>query len=271
MSEWRPAMSAPCYDRQPPVGALIGIDHKVWRVARIEPLNPGDWSERAREMWIAQGMADPWRSAPFRVLATKPDGGREHGMVLEPWHYMTWRILPEDYAVCARCGEPAPCREYEQRIQAEKEMAAAEKEMELPPGCCPACREPISTRQKTHRFPGPNLLNPLGAPDVEFHTRSQCRHGAAQYEKQWLTADPSRQPSMLTLKCTGVRISHADGSAECAGRDGVECPNIYAHHGSQSACWCATAGGCPRAECAGSRHGTRIAKGLRADGSRRDA
>lgn len=268
MRGWRPAMSTLCYDRQPPVGALIGLSYKVWRVVGIEPLNPGDWSERARDEWMTSGMPDPWRLAPFRVLAAPPDGGKQGSMLIEPWHYLTWRLVPEDYAVCVRCGEPAPCREYEQRVQAEKEMAAAEKEMQLPDGYCPACREPITTRQKTHRFPGPNLLNPLGASDVEFHTRGKCHSGAALYEERWVAADPSRERSMLTLKCTGSVITHADGSAECVGRrDGAECPNIYARHTHYSACY-ARSHGCPRLECAGSRHGCTPAKGLRADGSR---
>jgi hypothetical protein len=188
-------------------------------------------------------------------------------MLIEPWHYNSWHVVPEQYAVCVKCGEPSPCREYEQEVQAQREMAAAEKEMALPSGYCPACREPISTRQKTHRFPGANLLNPLGAPDVEFHTRRQCRYGAARYEEMWVSADPRRERSLLTLKCAGTIVTHADGSAECVGRDGEDCPNIYAHHSRLTSC-IAQSHGCPRVECQGSRHGCTPAQGLRADGSK---
>jgi hypothetical protein len=269
MSEWRPAMSTRNYARQPEVGSLIGHAHRVWRVTGIEWQNPGDWSERAREQWMQTGMRDPWDRAPFRVLVKKPGGGgRQHSMLVEPWHYTSWHLMPEDFAVCVKCGDPAPCREYEQAKQAEREMAKAAEEMALPDGCCPACREPISTRQKTHRFPGPNLLNPLGLGDVEFHTRRKCHHGAARYEEMWVAADPTRERSLLTLKCSGHIVTHGDGSAECVGRSGEDCPNIYARHSVYSACW-TQSHGCPRLDCQGRRHGCTPIKGLRADGSLR--
>lgn len=265
--EWRPAMNTRTFHRQPEVGTLIGFRFQVWRVTGIEWLNPGDWSERARDEWMQSGMRDPWDRAPFRVLVTKPDGGKQHSMLVEPWHYISWLVVPEDYAVCRRCGEPAPCREYLQAKQSEREMAKAAEAMALPDGCCPACREPITTRQKTHRFPGPNLLNPLSRDDVEFHTRNRCRHGAADYEELWVAAAPTRERSLLTLRCSGHVVTHGDGTAECVGRQGEDCPNIYARHSVYSACW-TQSHGCPRVECQGRQHGCHPGRGLRSDGTR---
>lgn len=262
--EWKPAISECCYDRQPPIGALIGVQHKVWRVTGIETQDPGDWNDRARDQWVRGGMKDPWHRAPFRVLAEPPSGGPQASMLVQPWRYPCWFIVPEHYAVCAVCAEPAPCADHLGQIQAMQEMTKLEEAMALPDGYCPACSEPITTRQKTHLFPGPNLLNPFGAAHVAFHARRSCRAGAARYEERWVAAEPGRERSLLTLKCTGRIVTHADGSAEC---DRADCPNIYAHHSHLVACYMRSAG-CPRVECAGSQHGCTPASGLRADGSR---
>jgi hypothetical protein len=263
--DWRPAICERTYGRRPEVGCLIGQNHAVWRVTGVEEINPGDWSERARDEWMQFGMPDPWERRPFRVLATKPQGGPQHSMLVEPWNFVAWQVVPEHYAVCSECGDPAPCRDLLGQRQAAKELAKAEADMSLPDGCCPACREPITTRQKTHRFPGPNLLNPFGLPDVEFHTRRKCHHGAAKYEHMWVAADPSRQRSLLTLRCDGGVVVHADGTGECHGAE--DCPNIYARHNSYRACY-TQSHGCGRG-CSSANHpGTRLAQGLRRDGSR---
>ena len=267
---WRPAIVAKTHygHGRPPVGILIGHRGQAYRVVRVEDVNPGNWSERAREQWLAEKMPDPWRRAPYRVVVKKADAGPDLMMTVEPWMYVDWHELPEHYAVCVACGDPAPCAGHTQAKQAEWEMERAEREMSVLPGCCPACHEPISTRQKVHTFPGANLLNPLGESDVRFHQRRQCRSGAQRYEEMWVQADPTRPRSLLTLRCEGFVTVHADGSGECHGRqDGSDCPTIYARHTGRAACYLMTHGcglGCTPDD----HPGTRLAPGLTDHGHR---
>ncbi|AKU15765.1 hypothetical protein VV02_07705 [Luteipulveratus mongoliensis] len=245
---------------------LIGHGQKAWRIVRVEDLIPGDWSERAVQMWHDERMPDPWQRAPFRVIVTPVKGGDEHMMTVEPWHFITWHVLPEHYAICAECGEPAPCIGHLSAVEAAREIERASEAMELPDGFCPACREPITHRQKVFRFAGENLLNPLGSPMVRFHQRTKCRGAAAAYEEKWVAADASRERSLLTLRCEGFVTVHADGSGECHGRnDGIDCPNIYARHRMATSC-AYLSHGCPKCP-PGSRHGCRLASGLNTDGS----
>ena len=264
--DWKPAICTTVYGRKPPVDVLIGYSGEPWKVLRVEDLIPGDWSDDAREAWIAMGMPDPWRATPFRVIVTKPEGGIEHMMTVDHDRYLTWHVLPEHYAVCVVCGDLAPCAGHAQAVHAEKATKAAVAEMELPDGFCPACREPITQRQKTHVFPGPNLLNPLGADDVRFHTRRQCHYGAKSYEEKWVAADPTRPRSALTLRCTGTIVVHGDGSAECHGRqDGADCPTVYAAHACHTACFIESHGcgrGCDRRN----HPGIRLARNLTPEG-----
>lgn len=240
---WSPAMSTSHYDRRPPVGALIALDRKPWRVRTVEDIPADEWSDEHRDVWLRDGMPDPWRSRPFRVEVESPAGIEAGTATVGPRNHPTWHVLPEHYAVCVTCGELAPCREHTAMKQAEAEMARLEKQMRLMPGCCPACQEPITSRQQTVTFPGENLLLITGAPDPVFHLRQACRDGAARYEEMWVRADPTRPRSLLTLRCRGLLVVHHDGSAECHGAP--DCPSVYAHHGHLTACY-AQSHGCGR-------------------------
>jgi hypothetical protein len=146
--------------------------------------------------------------------------------------------------LCSCHGEPWPCLEAEQQAYAEQELAVAERAMRVMPGCCPACEEPVTSRQKSITFGGPNVVNPL-AEGPTFHLRRKCRGSAARYEEKWVTAEPGRPRSLLTLTCVGHLIVHHDGTGQCVSRnDGSECPTIYARHPSYSACYLSTHG-CP--------------------------
>ena len=262
---WRPAICDTLYGKvRPPVDVLIGHRGKAYRVVRVEDVNPGNWHDRAREMWLAWKMPDPWTMAPFRVVVTAPEGGQDLAMTVQPWMHVTWHVLPEHYAVCVKCGDLSPCGGHAQVKAAEYEMSQAEAAMAVLPGCCPACTEPITSRQKYHEFPGENLLNPLAEPGVRFHQRRQCRHGAKRYEEMWVAADPRRERSLLTLKCDGTLVVHGDGTAECHGAP--ECPTVYARHRGYTACVAQTHG-CPR-DCDYKTHpGFRLAKGLTKHGT----
>lgn len=265
MRDWRPAITEKShYGRKPPVGEVIGWDGSAYRVLRVDEVIPGDWSERSRQQWLDSRMPDPWTSAPFRVIvADHPKPGREKMMLVEPWHFPVWHVLPEHYAVCAVCGDLAPCRGHRETEVAKAASERVEKDMAVLPGFCPACNEPITSRQATHIFPGPNLLNPLAEDIVRYHARQKCRGGAVRYENLWVNADPARQRTLLTLRCEGTITVHGDGSAECHGAQ--DCPHIYAQHRAMTACYLLSHGcgkGCSREN----HPGTRLANGLTSEG-----
>ena len=132
-----------------------------------------------------------------------------------------------------------------------------ERELRLIPGCCPACQEPITSRQRTHRTSPASTCSthsPRQARDSSL--RRKCERGAAAYEKAWVAADSTRQRSLLTLACNGTMIVHGDGSGECFGAIDSDCPSTYAHHRSYMACYLQSNGcgrGCSRANHAGTQ------------------
>lgn len=183
----------------------------------------------------------------YEVIAerlTGPDTGSHYGIKIRS-EYKRWYDIGEHYAVCNCCNELPPCS----GIRAERAVQQSVEAMKLPDGYCPACKEPITHRQKKYVFPGPNLLNPFGADGVQFHQRSKCRSSAAAYEEKWVKADPTRARSLLTLTCPGHVIVHHDGTGECHRADGADCPHIHARHQSYSACYTQSHGcgkECPR-------------------------
>lgn len=269
VGEWVPAISQTEYTRTLEVGLLVGIQRKVWRIVDVKPLSPGNWSERAAEEWVKAGSPDPWERTPVMVLAVPVGGGKRGGITIEPWDYApSWNVVPEHFAVCSQCGEPAPCAEYEGEVEAVYEMGKMAERMAVPDGWCPGCSQPISSRQKVHWFPGPNLLNLLAADGVAFHQRRECRWSAAEYEGRWVAADPTRERSLLTLKCEGTVVVHDDGSAECWGAADSDCPSIYAEHRCHTACYAQTHG-CPRGCTKVGHPGIRLARNLTPGGALR--
>lgn len=242
MGRWAPAMSKTHYDRRPPVGQLIALDRKPWRVLTVEDVPADEWSDEHRDRWLDDNMPDPWHYRPFEVVVEDAFGQRGR-LTVGPRHFASWHVLPEHYAVCVSCGELAPCLHHTSMLAAQRVMKRVEHDMQILPGCCPACQEPITSRQESVTFPGENLLVPLGYPDPTFHLRRACRSGAERYEEMWVAVDPTRPRSLLTLRCTGGIVVHHDGSAECHGAE--DCPSVYAHHRHYTACY-AQSHGCGR-------------------------
>lgn len=269
---WIPAVvERSVHQRTPPVGALIGEQHRIWRVIDTHLTATVEWDENDHAEWERAGCPDPheWAQAPVRVVVT-PEGNDDqpHSVKIGATvRVRLWSIVPEHYAACSRCGEPAPCREYLAAQEAEERVEAAMKAMQLPGGCCPGCRGPITSRQKTYEFAGENLLNPLGEPTVRFHARRKCRPAAEAYEELWVAEDPSRERSLLTLRCKGELEVHADGSAECH-NSAEECPSVYARHRFAYAC-VAQSQGCGRGCSATGHSGTRLASNLAPSGQPR--
>ena len=155
-----------------------------------------------------------------------------------------WRTLPEHYAICRLCGEIPPCQHVHNEQVAERAGEQFEKQMAILPGACHSCREPITSRQKFHRFAGPNLIRPdLGDDSAVFHLRSSCRSALQRYDKRWAEAVLGRRQSFY---CDGHLIHHFDESSSCSA---VDCPSAEVEHrvaewhrpgvhATWSGCWC---------------------------------
>ena len=157
------------YGLTPPVGRLIAHEDRVYRVADVLP--------GSGEIFL-QSAGDP-------KAEVKRFYSEDH---------QAWRVLPEHYAVCAHCGEPMPCRDLREQSKANHALRRARRLMSIPEGACWYCEEPISSRQKSVTFSGENLKLP-GGPPVMFHTGIQdCRHGAMNYQDEWVKAEAGREP-----------------------------------------------------------------------------
>lgn len=264
-TEWRPEGVDRPYarrERRPAVGDVVAFLRRAWEVVHVADADP-----TPEEAASLAGILEPWRTqrAPFRVTLrrlhgepSKHENERQEVGYRIPAGYQSWlKIYPSGRVPLCSChGHPWPCLEADQQKLAEKELERAEAALNLPPGCCPACKEPVTTRQRSITFGGPNVTNPL-AEGPTFHLRRKCYGSAAAYEEKWVTAEPGRRRSLLTLRCEGTVVVHADGTGECFGAAGSDCPSIYAFHRASMACYYQSHGcgqGCPPGG-----HGTRLA------------
>lgn len=262
---WRPAgiERGGARGERPPVGAVVAFDRRAWEVMHVSLADPTP-EEQERLATYRPAYRD--RVAPYRITLRRlhgPTHPRENSVrdVAFRTHmnaYAPFPIYPHGrIPLCSCHGHPWPCLEADQQAVAERELHAAEKLLRLPPGCCPACEEPVTQRQRSITFGGPNVRNPL-AEGPTFHLRRKCYGSAASYEELWVAAEPGRPRSLLTLSCAGHVIVHQDGSAECFGADGSDCPTVHAKHRSHQACYCQSHG-CGRGCTQEGHPGTRVA------------
>jgi hypothetical protein len=248
--------------RRPEVGQVVAYDRRAWEVTHVSVADPEPdeierldayvpaWRERMR----------PYRVSLRRVHGAKHERENSAGDIalrarVGGWSFPTY--ANGRVPLCSCHGEPWPCIEADQQAQAEKELKRAEKVLKLLPGFCPACEEPVTRRQQSITFGGPNVRNPL-AEGPTYHLRRKCYRAAADYEELWVADEPGRRRSLLTLRCAGTVIVHADGSAECYGADDSDCPSVYAQHRGYCACYVQTHG-CGRGCSPHGHPGTRIA------------
>lgn len=264
--EWRPmgvdSRSLYGSGRRPDVGDVVGWEHRAWEVTHVIDTEPtaeeaerldqyvGAWRDRMRPYRVTLRRlhgAEHERENKFRDVALRVRVGW--------WSFPTY---PHGRVPLCSChSEPWPCIESEHQEQAEKELKSAEKVLNLMPGCCPACEEPVTSRQRSITFGGPNVRNPL-AEGPTFHLRRKCYRAAADYEELWVADEPGRARSLLTLRCAGTVIVHGDGSAECFGADDSDCPSVYAQHRGYMACYVQTHG-CGQGCSTQGHPGTRLA------------
>lgn len=231
---WRP-LGADAHTGNPEIGALVAVDHTVYRVQEIRPKPRIDWDQRGIDLVERHGE----KAAPVNVIVrpahiTGDDPKLcRHDKHLRAYGEMSrWWVYPhEHYPICASCSEPMPCRErlaIETSESAAKHMARYEIA-----GICPACGEPVTQRQGSRTF-DENLYMP-GGPPVTFHaSRRECWSGLVKYEDKWVQADPENRKRRY--RCRGVLTTHTSTVYECS--LGVECPGPQASHLALTGCSC---------------------------------
>lgn len=230
-AQWEHRLSVP--------GELIGLLYQAWRVIEINTVDAQSWTDRDRER--VRGYSESWVAEhPPRILVVRPapitstdvrarDHDKHFRLPAGWFPRFAFYRSAEHYPVCVKCGDPTPCREY----VAERDSARAAKDMERYEieGVCPACRKPITARQKVRRFEE-NLYVPLGPP-VTFHaSQGDCHVAAMAYEDRWIEADPER---VAWYRCTGMMTTHGPDFYECSNET---CPGPQARHRALSSCSC---------------------------------
>lgn len=180
---WRPDRTRNV--ARPAPGDLVALEHRVWLVRDVADV------ERTADEHLAAPSAGRLSRGPYVVGLTwaggvlpddDPDGVYEVRIPADARH--AWQVYPRGrWPRCSCCGEPTPCRLELQDRQVDAAVARLEHAESVLPGCCWACREPISRRQRSIAFPGDNLVLP-GADGVRFHDRPRCLGAARAYEEQ---------------------------------------------------------------------------------------
>jgi hypothetical protein len=228
---WRPELPGPPSRQQASTsklepGALVVFQRKAYRVVEVRERAHANWPDAYRDAWVQQGMPDPdtWYCRPRVIVLRSEDDPTTKALNLQVRNDHYWHTLPEHYPICRLCKEIPPCvHVHNERImdRATEKMA---EDMAILPGSCHACKEPITRRQKSFTFPGPNLIRPdLGDGSAVFHTRRQCFHTRRQcfdaiktYDRRWAQAEESRTQFFY---CEGTFTVHHDDSSECTYAD----------------------------------------------------
>ncbi|WP_406145106.1 hypothetical protein [Streptomyces anulatus] len=233
--------------------SILVWDRQPYRLIEVRERDHADWPQNYRDAWVKHGMPDPatWSYRPRVVVIQLDDQPQSKPLHLLCPDSTYWYVLPEHYWVCRRCQEVPPCRHAHTEAVVERASERMEEEMAIQPGVCHGCREPISKRQKSFTFPGPNLIRPdLGDGSAIFHTRRSCYGSLDSYDKRWAAAEPGRE---RLLYCPHTLTEHNDGSSECSspaclaeGREeGLVQHAMWVRHHPQlkagQGCWCLAA------------------------------
>lgn len=253
--EWRPELPGPSSrrsmtaDRLEP-GAIVVFQRKPYRVLEIREMAHANWPDAYRDAWVQQNMPDPdtWHYRPRVLVIRSEDDPKAKHLNLQGPNSHYWQTLPEHYPICRLCHELPPCRHVHNERIMERATERLEKEMAILPGVCHGCREPITKRQKSFTFPGPNLIRPdLGDDTAIFHTRQACLDYAKSYDRRWADAEEGRHRFFY---CEGTFTLHHDDTSECSNpeciakgpmADWVEHKLWVRHHPRMQearGCWC---------------------------------
>lgn len=230
-------------------------------VISIEPdgVPPQHWPESFRLRWEAHQPADvtpeQWPLRPWRIdleiigtplpAASSRDNGRFRALGADPSSY--WRVLPEHFSVCRICSELPPCRHTQREELLGHQQDQLREVLDLQPGTCLGCRTPITPRQKTITFAGPNLIRPdFGDDSAVFHARQSCREKVEHYDLRLAKATGAE----ARFNCPGVLVIHSDHVPECS--RGPACIDHQVPHAGYEPhynspfvhdhdnCWCVT-------------------------------
>lgn len=236
---------------RPNVGDVIGLAYAAWTVVEARPVEDVDLSDDDRATLAQYKPEYREQCRPYTLVLSHVrgpvllktrrlhDGSRVvHVGVPAGSRSFGVHVLPDRYPVCSCHGDPWPCREYDRDREAERQTQRLDRALATAmPGVCAHCLAPISSRQKSLSFPEPSLLVP-GAPGPTFHAgRSECWHGAAEYETRHrlrIYPDAARLAS-----CTGVGFVHR-GSGELDCSAGLSCTGHHGPRGATYFCYTAT-------------------------------
>lgn len=179
-------------------GVTVIHERKPWTIFDISERPDDLWGEPFESDWLAH--LEDWeghrrgprperatwlrRPVAFQLAPVADPKAKPVHLAFRASH--DWLVLGEHYALCVTCGEVPPCRHELAEAEADRQMAVAEVRMEIPAGACLGCGEAITGRQKSQRFPGPNLWRPdLSDGSAVFHARQECAGDADRYAAQW--------------------------------------------------------------------------------------
>lgn len=182
-------------------GILVVFQRKPYRIIETRELPLDLWGEKF-EKKFANAVSDwerfgkprgrdkpekaTWRDRPVSVVLTPAKTPQAEPIHLRVHASYCWDVLPEHHAVCVACGELPPCQHEIDEAHVQSAMDETEELISVQPGCCLGCTEPLTSRMKAVRFPGPNLWRPdLGENSAVFHARQECSGAAARYRRQW--------------------------------------------------------------------------------------
>lgn len=183
---WQPTGATREHYLRPPVGVIIALNRRPYRVIEVREIDPANWTEEEQGTFVrrhgATARPEQWRQRPLVLVVDElPAGERKHARMRGD-RLNEWFILTEHYPVCVHCQELHPCRHMTTEAEVARGEAKLDKLTSIAPGCCWWCGDPITRRQKKVTFEGPNLLLPGGHTPVEFHGRSGCSTGVWSYE-----------------------------------------------------------------------------------------
>lgn len=189
MSERWLSLGTQWLDRRPVAGDILAVEYAAWQVTHIAEAEPTD---EEREHIAVYRLEYRDRLMPYRLTLRRmygPAHERENSAgdvaVRVPvrasrmWHHYPSGRVP----LCSCCGHPFPCRmeTAERESQRQGELLARRLDR-IMPGICYGCGERITARQRSIRYPEPNVEVP-GAGPPTFHARKQCRGHALDYER----------------------------------------------------------------------------------------
>lgn len=216
----------------PEPGDLLPWQHAVYVVIESTPTPEDLWTDQDRERMAHVVAAYRERTVPRRLLI-RPlgDANRNHERGLSVPAGQRLPVYPNaHFPTCGTCGEPSPCRVLTAERLAGRVMARFNRYETA--GICPACEEPVTSRQRSHTWQ--ENAEVVGGPPVMFHLRRRCVGEAVSYERRWVAADPEHRRAWLS--CPGHVVNHNDGTYACT--ELTECPGPHAAHPSYTVCRC---------------------------------